>query len=201
MTRRILAAGLRLLTGVRRLHESPHGDGPAVFFANHSSHLDFAVAWAALPAELRERTSPAAAHDYWSKTKLRQWIATQLFQSVLIERLHITRENNPITPLIDCLDRGRSVLIFPEGTRRGDGEVGEFKAGLYHIARNRPEIPLVPVQLENLNRLMPKGTYAFVPLIAQAHFRAPIRLLEGETKADFLSRARAALLNDEHLIQ
>ena len=197
MTRRLLAAGLRLLTGVRRLCESPHGDGPAVFFANHSSHLDFAVAWAALPAELREMTSPAAAHDYWSKTKLRQWIALRLFQSVLIERLHITRENNPITPLLDCLDRGRSVLIFPEGTRRGDGEVGEFKAGLYHIARSRPEIPLVPVLLENLNRLMPKGAYAFVPLIAQAHFRAPIRLMEGETKSDFLNRARAVLLNDE----
>jgi 1-acyl-sn-glycerol-3-phosphate acyltransferase len=196
MIRRLLAGSLRVLTGVRRLNECPHGQGPAVFFANHSSHLDFAVVWSSLPFEVREQTSPAAAHDYWSRTKFRRWLALNVFQSVLIEREHVTRDNNPISALVSCVENGRSVLIFPEGTRRTDGEVGEFKAGLYHLARSLPDVPLVPVHLENLHRLMPKGAYAFVPIIAQAHFRAPIRLRDGESKQEFLQRARSALLDE-----
>ncbi len=194
MMRRTIASLTRLFSGVRLLHASPHGDGPAVFFANHTSHLDFAVVWAALPDGMRERTSPAAAEDYWSKSKLRRWIACELFQAVLIAREGITRENNPLDRLAACLESGRSVLIFPEGTRRTDGEVSAFKAGLFHLARRFPQIPLVPVHLDNLNRIMPKGAWVPVPLIAQAHFREPIRMNEGECKADFLARARSSLL-------
>ena len=194
MMRRTIASLTRLFSGVRLLHRSPYGDGPAVFFANHTSHLDFAVVWAALPHEVRALTSPAAAEDYWSKSKLRRWIACELFQAVLIAREGITRENNPLERLAACLESGRSVLIFPEGTRRTDGEVSAFKAGLFHLARRFPHIPLVPVHLDNLNRIMPKGAWVPVPLIAQAHFREPILMSEGEAKADFLARARAALL-------
>lgn len=192
--RRTIASLTRLFSGVRLLHRPPHGDGPAVFFANHTSHLDFAVVWAALPHEVREQTSPAAAEDYWSKSKLRRWIACGLFQAVLIAREGITRENNPLERLAACLGSGRSILIFPEGTRRCDGQVSAFKAGLFHLARRFPQIPLVPVHLNNLNRIMPKGAWVPVPLIAQAHFRDPIWMGEGECKADFLARARAALL-------
>lgn len=196
MMRRLIAASTRLVTGVRSIHAPPHGDGPAVYFANHTSHLDFVVVWAALPHEARVQTSPAAAEDYWGKSKLRRWIACEIFQSVLIPREGITRENNPIDRIAAVLEKGRSVLIFPEGTRRGDGLVGEFKAGLYHLARRFPGVPLVPVHLDNLNRIMPKGALVAVPLIAQAHFRAPIVFQEGEPKADFLKRARAALLDE-----
>ena len=194
--RNFIAAATRLFTGVRVLPVSPHGEGPAVFYANHTSHLDFMVVWAALPPEVRQLTSPAAAVDYWGKTKCRRWIACGIFQSVLIAREGITRENNPLDTLAECLSRGRSVLIFPEGTRRVDGEVGEFKAGLYHLSRRFPALPLVPVYLENLNRIMPKGTLLPVPIIAQACFRAPINFCASEPKPDFLRRARAALLQD-----
>ena len=200
MTRNFIAAATRIFTGVRVLPASPHGEGPAVFYANHTSHLDFMVVWAALPLEVRQQTSPAAALDYWGKTKLHRWIAREIFQSVLIARTGITRENNPLDQLTECLERGRSVLIFPEGTRRGDGEVGEFKAGLYHLARRFPTLPLVPVHLENLNRIMPKGTLLPVPIIAQASFRTAIHFCEAEPKHDFLHRARAALLHDSNNI-
>lgn len=197
MLRRFIAASTRLITGVRALSDTPHGEGPAVYFANHASHLDFVVVWSALPNAARQMTSPAAAEDYWGKTKLRKWIACSIFQSVLIPREGITRENNPIDRLAAALESGRSVLIFPEGTRRTDGIVGEFKAGLHHLAKRFPHIPLVPVHLENLSRIMPKGSLLPVPIIAQAHFQPPIRFDEAEPKAEFLKRARAALLNEE----
>lgn len=194
MIRRLLASIIRLATGVRLIASTPHGSGPAVYFANHASHMDFVVVWAALPNEVRELTSPAAAEDYWGATRLRRRIACDLFQAILIPRQAVTRHNHPVNRLGEALQAGRSVIIFPEGTRSPGGETGEFKSGLYHLAKRFPTIPLVPVQLENLSRILPKGSRLLVPLIAQARFGDPVRLLDDETKSDFLTRARACLL-------
>lgn len=194
--RSVVAAVARLITGVRRLHEAPCAVEPVIYYANHSSHLDFAVVWAALPGTAREQLSPAAAEDYWGRMAWRRWVACELFQAVLIPREGITRENHPVDRLAKALEAGRSVLIFPEGTRRTDGMVGEFKAGLHHLARRFPELPLVPVRLENLSRVLPKGAYLPVPIIGQARFRAPIRFDPLEPKTAFLTRARAALTGE-----
>jgi 1-acyl-sn-glycerol-3-phosphate acyltransferase len=191
--RAFLAALVRLATGVRLLPEAPHGNGPAIFFANHASHMDFVVVWAALPNALRDLTSPAAAEDYWGATKLRRRIACELFRAVLIPRRDVNRSNHPVERLGTALEAGRSVILFPEGTRSLDGETSEFKSGLYHLARRYPDIPLIPVHLENLSRILPKGSRLPVPLIAQARFLAPMRLEPEEPKPVFLQRARSAL--------
>lgn len=195
ITSRAIAAATRLFTGVRRLTAAPHGNGPAIYYANHTSHLDTLVIWSALPCEMRVKTSPAAAEDYWSTSPMRRWVAKEVFQAVLIPREGITRDNNPLDRLAACLESGRSILIFPEGTRRSDGQVGVFKSGLYHLARRFPQLPLVPVFLDNLARVLPKGTLLPVPIIAQAHFREPIRFDESEAKQAFLERAREAMLH------
>jgi 1-acyl-sn-glycerol-3-phosphate acyltransferase len=195
ITSRAIAAATRLFTGVRRLISAPHGNGPAIYYANHTSHLDTLVIWSALPCEMRVQTSPAAAEDYWNTSPLRRWVAKEVFQAVLIPREGITRDNNPLDRLAACLESGRSILIFPEGTRRSDGQVGVFKSGLYHLARRFPQLPLVPVYLDNLARVLPKGTLLPVPIIAQAHFREPIRFDESEAKQAFLERAREAMLH------
>lgn len=189
-----IAAAARLFTGVRRLPCTPHTGGPAIYFANHTSHLDTLVIWAALPGDARRLTSPVAAEDYWAATPVRRWLADQVFQAVLIPREGIQRQNNPLDRLSACLEGGRSILIFPEGTRRQDGQVGGFKSGLFHLARRFPELPLVPVYLDNLSRILPKGALVPVPVIAQAHFREPVYFSDAEPKQAFLDRARAALL-------
>lgn len=194
MIRRLLARLIRLATGVRLLPVTPHGTGPAIYFANHASHMDFVVVWAALPDAVRDLTSPAAAEDYWGATSLRRRIACDLFQATLIPREAVTRHNHPVDRLGAVLKAGRSVIIFPEGTRNPGDETAEFKSGLYHLAKRYREVPLVPVQLENLSRILPKGSLLLVPLIAQARFGQPIQLFEGEAKPDFLTRARHCLL-------
>ena len=68
-----------------------------------------------------------------------------------------------------------------------------FKSGLYHLARRYPDVQLVPVHLENLNRILPKGEYILIPLLAAVSFGAPIRLLPDEDKRTFLDRARAVV--------
>ncbi len=194
MMRALFASALRIATGAR-LHPGPLHEGTrAIFFANHTSHLDFALLWAALPPAVRERTSPVAAEDYWDRPGLRRWMACHVFQAVLIPREGIKRANNPLDRIGAALDAGRSVIIFPEGTRSADGRPGSFRAGLYHLARRYPDLPLVPVHLENLNRIMPKGTFLPVPLIARVSFREPIAFHPEEEKNAFLTRAREAVL-------
>ncbi|NVZ09445.1 1-acyl-sn-glycerol-3-phosphate acyltransferase [Allochromatium humboldtianum] len=192
-----LLVGLtRLITGVRAqwIDRTPPVPGiQRVYFANHASHLDTLVIWSSLPPPLRRQTSPVAAMDYWNRPGPRRWLAVSVLHAILIERgTGGARES--LRHLIAALDEGRSLILFPEGSR-GDGEhIGELRAGLYHIARERPDVELTPVFLENLSRILPKGEYLPVPLIATTRFGRPIRLEPNEERQVFLERARQTLL-------
>lgn len=166
-----------------------------VYFANHTSNLDGVVLWAALPKEIRSKTRPVAAHDYWTANQLRLYLASRVFHAVLIERKRVTAQNNPLDLLIEALDQGSSLIIFPEGGRSRGPEVGPFKSGLYHLGRKRPDVELVPVHIDNMNRILPKGEVLPVPLLSCISFGAPIHVEEGESKTAFLERARAAVCN------
>jgi len=195
MTASLLAWFTCFLTGVRaRWQGCAPIAGQRVYFANHTSNLDFVLLWASLPAELRRTTRPVGARDYWEDGGVREWLASRVFRAVLIERRTVTRENNPLVPMLDALAGGESLILFPEGTRNPDGEVNPFKPGLFHIARARPEVALVPVFIENLNRVLPKGEFLPVPMLCSVSFGKPLRLAEGEAKLQFLTRVREALM-------
>ena len=162
-----------------------------IYFANHSSHLDTIILWAAMPPDLRRRVRPVAAADYWGKGKFRRYIALKVLNAVLVERQ--ARGTNPLEPLEDALRAGDSLIIFPEGTRGLERLPSAFKAGVFHLAREFPDVELVPVFLDNLRRALPKGSLVPVPISCVARFGAPLALAEGETKPIFLERARAAV--------
>jgi len=169
-----------------------------IYFANHTSNLDALVLWAVLPAEVRVRTRPVAARDYWS-TGLRSYIANQIFHAILIERKKPTAHDNPIEQILKAMGNDKSIIIFPEGGRQTADEPVAFKSGLYHLAQKRPDVELIPVLMDNLNRILPKGEVLPVPLIGHVTFGAPMKLLPEETKLAFLERARAEVmrLNDQ----
>jgi 1-acyl-sn-glycerol-3-phosphate acyltransferase len=98
-----------------------------------------------------------------------------------------------VARMVQELDRRDSLIVFPEGTRGSGDEVGEFKSGLYYLWRERPDVELVPVHLENLNRVLPKGEVIPVPMISRVSFGLPLDWAEGETKEAFLERARRAV--------
>lgn len=166
-----------------------------VYYANHTSHMDTLALWSALPAELRARTRPVAAADYWSGGGFKSYLATRGFNALFIERSASKREGDPLAPLAEALQRGESLIIFPEGTRRAQALPGEFKSGLFHLATRFPDAELVPVYLDNLYRSMPKGTLLPVPLSCSVRFGAPLERRAEETKGDFLERARQAVLD------
>ncbi len=182
-------------------HCDPRRGGPRVYFGNHSSHLDFILIWAALPTDLRRSVRPVAGRDYWEHGPVRRYLAAQVFHAVLIDR---AREGGPRDPaaarasierMAAALDARHSLIVFPEGTRAQDGDVGPFKSGLYHLARTRPDAELVPVYLENLNRILPKGEMLPVPMLSRVVFGPPVARIPGEDKTAFLARARQELIH------
>jgi 1-acyl-sn-glycerol-3-phosphate acyltransferase len=174
-----------------------------IYFANHTSHLDFVVLWSSLPVETRARTRPVAAMDYWAKG-IRAYLAQRVFRAVLIQRglpphsgSHhdaLAAAQARIDALAQAMGTEDSLILFPEGTR-GNGEtIAPFRGGIYYLAQRRPDVELVPAYLENLSRILPKGEFLPVPLLCTLTFGAPIRLEDGEAKHAFLERARDAVL-------
>ena len=165
-----------------------------IYFANHASHLDALLLWAALPPHLRRDTHPVAAADYWGKGPILRHIALNVLNAVLIDRKGISRtKGGPLGPIKDKLTAGHSLIIFPEGTRAAERLPGPFKPGLFHLAEDFPEIELIPVYLDNLRRALPKGSPFPVPISCVARFGAPIALLSGEKREAFLARAHDAV--------
>lgn len=197
-TKDIAAWIIRVVCGIKLLPVDALPSTPAIYFANHSSHLDFTTIWAALPKKVRLRVRPVAGRDYWEKTPRRLRIARDFFNAVLIERQRVTVASNPLEPMLAALDAGDSLIVFPEGTRSLDGKIQSFKSGLHHLARARPEVVLVPIYLQDLNRILPKGDILPVPILGSLSLGAPLRLAPEETKSAFLERARQAVLQLAH---
>ena len=199
--------GSQLITGARAFHH--HDDEqqgfarPCVYFANHRSHGDFVLLWSVLPPKLRSKTRPVAGADYWCKSPFRKFIGEDVFNALLIERNSNERTQDPIKKMTDAVAEGSSLIIFPEGTRNmGDEKLLPFKTGLFHLARTLAErgieADFVPVWIDNLNRVMPKGEFIPVPLLCKIHFGAAVPL-NGDHKDTYLERAsnRLAELSGE----
>lgn len=191
----ILCQFAKLVTGARAIWR---GSAPEprlrVYFANHRSHGDFVLIWAALPPALRRVTRPVAGADYWLEGKLKIWLINKVFRAVLVDRRPSRNGPNPVEQMAEALTQGDSLIIFPEGTRNQVEDLQAFKSGIYHLAQSVPEVEFVPVWIENLGRVMPKGALVPVPLLCTLTFGSALSLKQDESKTDFLQRARNALL-------
>ena len=207
---------VRILTGAQaRWYGCPPKAEQRIYFANHQSHADLVMIWAALPEELRSITRPIAAKDYWTKTPFRQWITTAVFNAVYVDRQATPArpapeappkpptpealraalpEGDPLAPLVKALESGDSIVIFPEGTRGHGEEPQPFKSGLYKLAQMFPQVVLVPAWINNVQRVMPKGEVVPVPVLCSVTFGAPIQLEPDEERRPFLDRARRAVI-------
>lgn len=199
LTSSILAGIAKVLSGSTvRWHESQPDPCQRIYFANHTSHLDALVLWSSLPRVVREVTRPVAAKDYWSKGPIRRYIAS-CFNAMLIDREEIKVHQSPVDVMIREIGLTHSLIVFPEGTRNHEEEMQEFKSGLYYLSKKRPDLELIPVYMENLNRVLPRGEFLPVPLLSCITFGPPMWLEPKEPKTAFLKRAREAVLRLKEL--
>lgn len=185
---------IRALTGAQaRWHGCPPVAEQRIYFANHQSHADLVMIWAALPKDLRQITRPIAAKDYWTKTPFRQWLTTAVFNAIYVDRDRSSGQD-PLEPLVEALQHGDSIILFPEGTRGSAEEPQPFKAGLFNLAQKFPDVVLVPAWINNVQRVMPKGEVVPVPILCSVTFGAPMQLEPGEDRQAFLARARDTVI-------
>ena len=193
LTVSVLAFLAKLISGATvRWYECQPDTCQRVYFANHTSHLDALVIWSSLPRYLRELTRPVAAKDYWAQGPIRRYMAKN-FNALLIDREEIKVHQSPVDLMIREIGAKYSLIVFPEGTRNPNEEMLDFKSGLYYLSKKRPDLELVPVYIDNLNRVLPRGEFLPVPLLSCITIGPPIWLEPKESKIEFLKRAREAV--------
>jgi len=184
---------LGLLIGVR-----VHGRGnlpardPFILIANHSSHLDTVSLLSLFPLSRLRRIRPCAAADTFERTPLIAFLSRTFFNILPIARRNITPENHPVRRMRKALERGESLLLYPEGTRGTGGVMGEFKTGIAHLLEETPDVPVVPAYLVNMGRSLPKGEFLIVPFICEIRIGTP-RVVRGSRRELVEALERAVL--------
>jgi 1-acyl-sn-glycerol-3-phosphate acyltransferase len=192
----VIAGAVRLLTGasVRWVGCRPE-PRQRIYFGNHTSHVDGLLLWSALPPEIRVLARPVAAGDYWSGTYPARRLLMRLFGAVLVARDNAgpAERERQVETLLQAMGEWYSLILFPEGTRGAGPGIAPFKSGLYHLSLRRPGLELVPVHLDNVRRILPKGERLPVPMTCGVTFGPPVVLGAAEPKEAFLERAREAV--------
>lgn len=186
----------RLLTGARSIWLGSQPEmKQRIFYANHNSHIDFILLWSSLPPEIRRKTRPVAASDYWMKDGFRRFLIQDTFSGVTIQRKR-EDQSDPLQPIKQVLSEGYSIIFFPEGTRNLEDDVHilPFKSGLYHLSEQFPQVEVIPVWISNLKRVMPKGAIVPLPLLSTVIFGAALDKNQYRDKTQFLDYAQQELL-------
>lgn len=140
--------------------------GPAILVANHTSHIDTLILMSLFPLKTILEIQPIAAKDYFYKTNFRSWVSTNLIGIIPIEREPEKFSRiHPFAPATEALKEGKIVIIYPEGTRGNSDSIGEFKNGVAHLAKQNPEVPVIPIYIHNPDMVLPKGDGFLVPFI------------------------------------
>ena len=164
-----------------------------IYFANHQSHADLVMIWAALPRRTAQHHPAHRRQGLLDQTPFKQWITTAVFNAVYVERER-KGDEDPLQPLVEALEAGDSIIIFPEGTRGHAEEPQPFKAGLYNLAQRFPQVVLVPAWIDNIQRVMPKGEVVPGADPVFGDLRRADRAGAEEERRAFLDRARQAVI-------
>jgi len=169
-------------------------EGGCVVVANHASHADTAVLVAALPSAARPVFGAAA--DYWFDVPVRRFIATSLIGILPVRRSGDGNYDALLAAAGPALRAGRTVVIYPEGTRSTDGTISEFRSGAVRLAREFG-VPIVPVAITGTADVLPKdGSFSAAPMgvrlgapvdphtTSAPQLRARVLALRGDVVAD-----------------
>lgn len=145
-----------------------------IILANHNSHLDTLSLLASLPGGLLWKVKPVAAEDYFGKTRFQASMSNYFINTLLIRRKgEKDSEHDPIRRMLDAIDNGYSLILFPEGTRGKPEQMGKIKSGIARILSLRPDLKYVPVFMTGMGRSLPKGELILLPYKASINYGMP----------------------------
>ena len=145
-----------------------------IILANHNSHLDTLSLLSSLPGKLLWKVKPVAAEDYFGKNRFQASISNYFINTLLIRRKgEKDSEHDPIRKMLEAIDAGYSLILFPEGTRGKPEQMGKIKSGIARILSLRPEVKYIPVFMTGMGRSLPKGKMILLPYKASIYYGMP----------------------------
>ncbi|CBG88394.1 lysophospholipid acyltransferase family protein [Citrobacter rodentium] len=165
-------------------------NGPAIIVANHNSHMDVFALLSLFTLRRQATVHPVAAADYFLRNKWLAWFALNILNII-----PVMRKGGAANPLALCeqaLRAGKTLILFPEGTRGEPGELAPLKSGLWHLSQNLPEVPIIPVWLTGTERVMAKGNRIPLPLFIDVNIGEALRF--HPDKKIFMDNLRRQLL-------
>jgi long-chain acyl-CoA synthetase len=181
-------------------------DAPVLVIANHVTAYDGALILYALPPKLRRRVAAAMSGEMLADLRHARnqanavtnllgpaayWLLTGLFNVFPLPRARGFRRS--FAHAGEAMDRGYSVLLFPEGTRSRDGRLHAFRPGIGLLAAES-RVPIVPIALVGLGEIRASGTRWFRSGRIEVRIGRPIRLApEGDPDSTDPARLTSAL--------
>ena len=198
-SRVVLLPQLRIVKWIRRVKWTVHGienlrdsETPLIFASNHQSHVDTHVILDSIPKVIRKQTAVAAAFDHFADTdgtspkkRVLQFVVASVWHAFGIER--ITSPIRSIRTMNELIDKGWSIVIYPEGTRSRSGTIAPFKSGLALVAKKSGR-PVIPIHVKGGLRVLPEATYVPKRGHMQVRFGKPIYFQEDESSKEFIAR-------------
>jgi 1-acyl-sn-glycerol-3-phosphate acyltransferase len=148
--------------------------GPAIICANHNSHLDTMVLMTIFPLRLLAKLRPVAAAEYFLKNPILAWFALQIIGIIALQRHKSGHTEHPLAKCSEALDRGEILIIYPEGSRGEPESIASFQSGIAHLAKRHPDVPIYPVFIYGLGKVLPKGEKILVPFFCDLAIGEPI---------------------------
>lgn len=169
---------LKIFTGTKLINkENLRYKGPCIIVGNHNSHLDTITILANLPLDQLVKTHPIAAGDYFGKSPFKAWLTRFFVNAVLIPRSRPKEGEtgpDPIQLMVDVLEKGESLILFPEGSRGEPEKFQKFKRGVGLVLEKCPDVPYIPVYMKGLGKILPKGDAIPVPFDSYMHVGKPV---------------------------
>jgi 1-acyl-sn-glycerol-3-phosphate acyltransferase len=165
----LVVIGLRIIDRARLPRT-----GPAIICANHNSHLDTLVLMTIFPLRLLAKLRPVAAAEYFLKDPLLAWFALRIIGIIPLQRKQSHCTEHPLAECSQALARGEILIIYPEGSRGEPESIASFQSGIAHLAKRHPDVPIYPVFIYGLGKVLPKGEHVLVPFFCDVAIGVPI---------------------------